>query len=424
MSWISGIFIFSLSLNLMIELWLNIKNQLHISFHRDKVPEEFSDIVSLDAHQKAASYSGAKLQLGRLVMFFDIAVIIFMTFGGGFQEIYNYWLATGIDPIWRDVAFLLSTFWFLSLLSLPFSIISTFKIEEKFGFNKMTPKKMVIDLLKQWALMLVIGVPILWAVLSVMNQFFDQAWWLYTWLIWVAFNLFLLWAYPKWIAPIFNKFTPLEEGEMKDRITALLNKAGFESNGIFVMDGSSRSGHGNAYFTGFGKNKRIVFYDTLIETLTPEEVEAVLAHELGHFKHGHIKQKMLESFGLTFLALAFLGWLAQLPEFYTQLGMTSQTPAAALLLFLTVVPTFFFFLGPISAMRSRKHEFEADAFASEMVGSEHLISALLKMYRDNASSLTPDPTFSAYHDSHPPAKIRIDHLKQLASNPSQSNREQ
>ncbi len=413
MSWISSLFIFTLSLNLLIELWLNVKNQLYISSHRHKVPEEFASIVTLESHQKAADYSAAKLQLSRLVLFFDVAVITFMTFGGGFQEIYNYWLTTDLPPIWRDSAFLLSTFWFLSLLSLPFSIISTFKIEEAFGFNKMTPKKMILDLLKQWLLMLVIGLPIIWLILTIMTEYFNQVWWLYTWIIWTAFQLLLMWAYPKWIAPIFNKFTPLEEGEMKDKITALLTKAGFESNGIFVMDGSSRSGHGNAYFTGFGKNKRIVFYDTLIKTLSPEEVEAVLAHELGHFKHGHIKQKMIESFALSFLGLAFLGWLSQQPEFYTQLGISSQTPATALLLFLTVVPTFFFFLSPISALRSRKQEFEADAFASEIVGAEHLISALLKMYRDNASSLTPDPTFSAYHDSHPPAKIRIDHLKSL-----------
>lgn len=414
MTWLAPIFITSLILNLIIELWLNVKNQFHINLHKSKVPEEFSEIVSLEAHQKAASYSGAKLQLSRQVLFFDVAILLFMTFGGGFQDIYNYWLATDIPAVWRDTAFLISTFWFLSLLSLPFTIISTFKIEEKFGFNKMTPKKFVIDLVKQWALMLAIGAPLVWVVLTIMNQFFDQVWWLYTWFFWVGFNLILLWAYPKWIAPIFNKFTPLEDGEMKERIEALLKKTGFESNGIFVMDGSSRSGHGNAYFTGFGKNKRIVFFDTLIETLTPEEVEAVLAHELGHFKHGHIKKMMLQSFTVALMGLALLGWLAQQSFFYTELGMTSETPAAALLLFLTVMPSIFFFIGPANALKSRVHEFEADAFAADVTDSKHLISALLKMYRDNASSLTPDPAFSAYHDSHPPAKIRIEHLKSLS----------
>lgn len=412
-TWITIAFLLTLALNFLIELWLNIKNQFYISSHSSTVPEEFNEVVNLEAHQKAANYSRAKLQLSRFILFFDAAVLLFMTLGGGFQEIYNYWLGTELSPIWRDTAFLLSTFWFLSLLHLPFSWISTFKIEQEFGFNKMTPIKFVSDLLKQWALMLALGIPLIWVILTVMTAYFNEAWWLYTWIIWIAFNLTLMWAYPKWIAPIFNKFTPLEEGEMKQRIEALLQKTGFESNGIFVMDGSSRSGHGNAYFTGFGKNKRIVFFDTLLEKLSPDEVEAVLAHELGHFKHGHIKKMMAESFILSLVGLALLGWLVQQSVFYTGLGMTSQTPAAALLLFATVVPTLFFFLGPISAIRSRKNEFEADAFAAQHVGAEHLISALLKMYRDNASSLTPDPSYSAYHDSHPPAKIRIDHLKSL-----------
>ncbi|MBN2606954.1 MAG: M48 family metallopeptidase [Thiotrichales bacterium] len=412
-TWITIAFLLTLALNFLIELWLNIKNQFYISSHSSTVPEEFNEVVNLEAHQKAANYSRAKLQLSRFILFFDAAVLLFMTLGGGFQEIYNYWLGTELSPIWRDTAFLLSTFWFLSLLHLPFSWISTFKIEQEFGFNKMTPIKFVSDLLKQWALMLALGIPLIWVILTVMTAYFNEAWWLYTWIIWIAFNLTLMWAYPKWIAPIFNKFTPLEEGEMKQRIEALLQKTGFESNGIFVMDGSSRSGHGNAYFTGFGKNKRIVFFDTLLEKLSPDEVEAVLAHELGHFKHGHIKKMMAESFILSLVGLALLGWLVQQSVFYTGLGMTSQTPAAALLLFATVVPTLFFFLGPISAIKSRKNEFEADAFAAQHVGAEHLISALLKMYRDNASSLTPDPSYSAYHDSHPPAKIRIDHLKSL-----------
>lgn len=414
MTWITALFISTLTLNLLIETWLNIKNQFHIGLNRDAVPSDFKDAISIEAHQKAADYSRTKLQMGRFALFFDAAILVFMTIGGGFQDIYSAWLTTGLEPIWRDIGFLISTLWFLSLLHLPFSIISTFKIETEFGFNKTTPLKFITDLLKGWALMLALGVPLLWVVLSIMEAYFHQAWWLYTWIVWMSFNLLLLWAYPKWIAPIFNKFTPLEDGAMKTRIEALLQRTGFESNGIFVMDGSSRSGHGNAYFTGFGKNKRIVFFDTLLETLTPEEVEAVLAHELGHFKHGHIKKRLFESFALSLVGLAILGWLAQLPEFYTSLGLTTQTPAAALLLFMTAVPVIFFWLSPISAFKSRKHEFEADAFAAQHVGSEHLISALLKMYRDNASSLTPDPLYSSYHDSHPPAKIRIDHLKSLS----------
>lgn len=416
MNWITQLFLTALILNLLIEAWLNIKNQFHIGKHRDKVPEEFEQAVTLEAHQKAADYSRAKLQLGRFGLFYDAAILLFMTIGGGFQDLYNLWMNTQLEPIWRDTGFLLSTLWFLSLLHLPFSIISTFKIESDFGFNKTTAGKFISDLVKQWLLMLTLGLPLIWVILSIMNAYFEQAWWFYTWVVWMAFQLVIMWAYPKWIAPIFNKFTPLKDETMQTRINNLLERTGFESNGIFVMDGSSRSGHGNAYFTGFGKNKRIVFFDTLLDKLSPEEVEAVLAHELGHFKHGHIKQRLLESTLLSLAGLALLGWLAQQPEFYSGLGMATQTPAAALLLFMTAVPTLFFFLGPLSAIKSRKHEFEADAFAAEHVGAHHLVSALLKMYRDNASTLTPDPNYSAYHDSHPPAKIRIDHLNSLPVN--------
>lgn len=413
MNWITTLFLGALFLNLAIEVYLNIRNQFHIGLNKDKVPEDFSEVVSLEAHQKAADYSRAKLQLGRLALFYDAAILWLMTLGGGFQDIHSMWAESGLSDTWQGVAFILSVLAILSILHLPFSIMSTFKIEEQFGFNKTTPMKFITDLIKQWALMLLLGLPLIWVVLSIMTSFIDDAWWLYTWIVWMAFQLIIMWAYPKWIAPIFNKFSPLEDGEMKTRINALLERTGFESNGIFVMDGSSRSGHGNAYFTGFGKNKRIVFFDTLLDKLTPEEVEAVLAHELGHFKHGHIKKRLLEGTIFSLVGLALLGWLIQLPEFYSGLGMVDQSPAIALLLFMTAVPVMFFFMGPISAIKSRKHEFEADAFAAQHVGAEHLISALLKMYRDNASTLTPDPLYSAYHDSHPPAKIRIDHLKSL-----------
>ncbi len=415
MNWITVLFLIALFSNLIIELWLSIKNQRYIQAHKNKVPEEFSETISLEAHQKAANYSQAKLRLGRWGLIYDAIIILGMTLGGGFQELYNLWLNTSLEPIWRDTLFFLSALWILSLLHLPFSIISTFKIESEFGFNKTTPTQFVSDLLKQWGLIVLLGIPLIWVILKIMTAYIDQAWWLYTWIIWMSFQLTLMWAYPKWIAPLFNKFTPLENDEMNARITKLLERTGFESNGIFVMDGSSRSGHGNAYFTGMGKNKRIVFFDTLLETLSPEEVEAVLAHELGHFKHGHIRKRLIENSLMTLAGLALLGWLIQQSEFYTGLGVTAQTPAMALLLFLTVVPVLFFFTGPLSAIKSRKHEFEADAFAAKYVGAEHLVSALLKMYRDNASTLTPDPIYSSYHDSHPPAKIRIDHLKSLTS---------
>jgi len=417
MNWITTLFLGALFLNLIIEVWLNVKHQFHIGKHKNKVPEDFADVVTLESHQKAAEYSRAKLQLGRLGLFYDAALIYLMTLGGGFQAIYAFWQTINLSNMWQEIAFLLSVMWILSLLHLPFSIMSTFKIEEAFGFNKTTVGKFVSDLLKQWALMLAIGVPLIWVVLSIMGTFIDDLWWLYTWVFWMGFQFIIMWAYPIWIAPIFNKFTPLEDKEMQQRITGLLERTGFESNGIFVMDGSSRSGHGNAYFTGFGKNKRIVFFDTLLDTLNANEVEAVLAHELGHFKHGHIRKHLIEGTLMSLAGLALLGWLIQLPEFYSGLGMTDQSPAIALLLFMTAIPVMFFFMGPIGALKSRKHEFEADAFAAQHVGAEHLISALLKMYRDNASTLTPDPWHSAYHDSHPPAKIRIDHLKSLPQHP-------
>lgn len=416
MNIITSLFIVSLFSYLMIELWLNHKNQQHILAHREQVPAEFSAVVQLEEHQKAADYSLIKLSVAKLGLFVDSLLLLIMTIGGGFQTIYDVLQASQLlSGVGQDVAFLLSVFALMSLFGLPFSLYSTFVVEQKFGFNKTTPVKFVTDLLKQWALMLTLGVPLLWGMIAIMNAFIDDVWWLYAWAGWMAFNVLLLWAFPIWIAPLFNKFTPLADGEMKDRIEALLAKTGFNSNGIFVMDGSSRSGHGNAYFTGLGKNKRIVFYDTLLEKLTVDEVEAVLAHELGHFKHGHIKQRFIEGALMSLAGLALLGWLVQLPEFYSGLGMTTQSPAIALLLFMTAVPTLFFWLGPLMAIKSRTHEFEADAFAAQHASAPSLISALLGMYRDNASTLTPHPWYSAYHDSHPPAKIRIDHLKSISA---------
>lgn len=414
MNWVSLLFVASLLAYVAIEWWLNRQNQLHIATHRQQVPAEFAQVVSQAEHEKAADYSLVKLKLTTKVLFFDAALLLLLSLGGGFQAVYDAWQSTQLlAGTAFDVVVILSIFALLSLVHIPFAWYRTFHIETHFGFNKMTPAMFVKDMVKQWALMLVIGVPLLWGILALMNQFIDGLWWLYAWLLWMGFNLLLMWVYPIWIAPIFNKFSPLEDGEMKARIQALLHKTGFESDGIFVMDGSSRSGHGNAYFTGFGKNKRIVFYDTLLEKLSVDEVEAVLAHELGHFKHGHIKKRLFEGALMSLLGLALLGWLVSLPAFYTGLGLTVQTPAMALLLFLTVVPMLFFWIGPMMAIKSRQHEFEADAFAHQHASGAALISALLSMYRDNASTLTPHPWYSAYHDSHPPAKIRIDHLQQL-----------
>jgi len=414
MNIITALFMASLLAYVSLEWWLSYRHQQHIASHREQLPLEFSKVVSLEAHHKAADYSAAKLSLGRLLLLLDASLLFALSLGGGFQWIYDAWLSTQwLSGSLQDVAFMMSVFALLALVHLPFSVYSTFVTEAKFGFNHMSPSMFVTDMVKQWLLMLLIGLPLLWAMVSLMNAWIDDLWWLYAWVGWMLFNLLLLWVYPIWIAPLFNTFTPLEAGEMKTRIEALLQKTGFDSDGIFVMDGSSRSGHGNAYFTGFGKNKRIVFYDTLLEKLSVDEVEAVLAHELGHFKHGHIKQRLVEGAFMSLAGLALLGWLVQLPEFYTGLGLTSQEPVMALLLFLTVVPVFFFWISPLMAIKSRQQEFEADAFAANHASASALVSALLAMYRDNASTLTPDPWYSAYHDSHPPAKIRIDHLKSL-----------
>jgi len=297
----------------------------------------------------------------------------------------------------------------MSLLDLPFSLYHTFVVEERFGFNRSTLGVFFGDLLKQGALLLVIGGPLIALALWIMEAS-GGLWWLYVWAVWMAFSLIMFWAYPAVIAPLFNKFSPLDNEALKQRIQALMDKCGFRSKGIFVMDGSKRSGHGNAYFTGVGSNKRIVFFDTLLESLKPEEIEAVLAHELGHFKLKHIQKRLLSTFALSLVALALLGWLAGQDWFYHGLGISQASPWMALMLFMMVLPVFTFFIQPLMSLLSRKHEFEADAYAVQQSNGTDLIHALVKMYRENASTLTPDPLYSAFHDSHPPAPVRIAHI--------------
>jgi STE24 endopeptidase len=298
-----------------------------------------------------------------------------------------------------------------SLLDVPLSLYRTFVLEEKFGFNKMTTKTFWLDLLKGMGLSLGLGIPLVMLILWLMHSA-GTYWWLYAWAVLTSFSLLMMWAYPKFIAPLFNKFSALEAGEVADRINALLERTGFNSKGVFVMDGSRRSGHGNAYFTGFGKNKRIVFFDTLLKTLSPAQVEAVLAHELGHFKRKHIVKGMLLSMSMTLVGFMAIAWFMQQEWFYTSLGVQQPSTYMALLLFVSVSPVFTFFIGPLMAWWSRKHEFEADAFAAQQSSSTELISALVGLYKENASTLTPDPLYSAFYDSHPPASIRIAHLQQ------------
>jgi STE24 endopeptidase len=292
---------------------------------------------------------------------------------------------------------------------LPFSLYHTFVIEERFGFNKTTPVTFIGDLAKQGLLMLLLGVPLTWAALWLM-QGSGELWWLYLWLLWAGFSLLMFWAYPAVIAPLFNKFTPLDNEQLQQRIQALLDRCGFKSKGIFVMDGSRRSGHGNAYFTGMGRNKRIVFFDTLLETLEADEIEAVLAHELGHFKRRHVQKRIVIMMLMSLGGLALLGWLIQQTWFYQGLGVTQPSNHLALLLFLMVTPVFTLFLQPLASWFSRRHEFEADDYAASQSSAGYLIRALVKLYKENANTLTPDPLYSAFYDSHPPAPVRVAHL--------------
>jgi len=393
-------------------LYLSLRQKASVLRYRSAVPARFAEKVSLAAHQKAADYTVSKLSLGRIGQVFGLLLLLFWTIGGGLAWLDGVSQSFGLSVIWTGVAFLMLFMLIGQLLELPMEIYSTFAIEARFGFNKMTAGLFVSDLVKQTALMFVIGVPIIWVILSLMAGA-GELWWLYAWAFWTAFMLFMIWAFPTFIAPLFNKFEPLPEGEMKTTIEALLNRCGFESNGLFVMDGSKRSSHGNAYFTGLGNAKRIVFFDTLIKQMEPIETEAVLAHELGHFHHGHVKKRLVIMVFTSLIGFALLGWLSSQTWFYAGLGVENPSNHAALILFMLVMPVFTFAMAPLMSYFSRKNEFEADAYAVDNSSGEALASALVKMYEDNASTLTPDPIYSAWNDSHPPAPIRIDHIESL-----------
>ncbi len=403
------LFLFALLLSYSVQFWLSKRQSAHVLKHRDKVPTDFTDSVSLTAHQKAADYTIEKGKIGDIDSVIGIIFLLAFTLGGGISLLFDFWASFNLSPIWSGVISLGSVFALMSLLELPLSIYQTFVIEEKYGFNKSTIKQFITDQFMQLVLVTVIGLPLLALILWVMDVI-GQYWWVWTWAILISFSLLMSWLYPTVIAPLFNKFTPLEDGSLKDRIQQLLERCGFSSNGIFIMDGSKRSGHGNAYFTGMGNNKRIVFFDTLAESLDDEEMEAVLAHELGHFKRKHVIKMLVASSIMSLISLAILGWLINEPWFFTGLGVTTESNAAALLLFMLVSPAFTSFMTPISAYFQRKFEFEADDFAAENAKASKLISGLVKLYEENASTLTPDPLFSAYHYSHPPAAIRIAHL--------------
>ncbi|MBI4809314.1 MAG: M48 family metallopeptidase [Nitrosomonadales bacterium] len=406
----TALFVSVLFTNAIVKLWLAWRQLDHVAAHRAEVPAAFRDKIDLAAHQKAADYTSALVRFGSVSVLFDTVLLLGFTVGGGIQWFSDWSSQLSANILLQGAAVIVLVLMLQSLLEIPFDLYRTFNLEARFGFNKMTLKLYLLDGLKGLLLGAAFGLPLLFGVLWLMEKMGDL-WWLYVWAVWVTFNLLMLFIYPSFIAPLFNKFEPMQDEAQKTRIEALLAKCGFAASGLFVMDGSKRSTHGNAYFTGFGKTKRIVFFDTLLARLTQDEIDAVLAHELGHFKHRHVLKRIALTFAVS---LGFLRLLAQLLHadwFYLGLGVTSQTTALALLLFFMALPVFTFLLHPLASAYSRKHEFEADAYAAQHTDANDLASALVKLYQDNAKTLTPDPVYATFYESHPPAPIRIAHLQ-------------
>ncbi len=413
MHWFTLLFLAALATTTLVRLWLSQRQVQHVMRHRSKVPAEFAATITLDQHQKAADYTIARSKLAMLDTVLGAALLCAFTVAGGLEWIATFW--SGIFDIrgyGHALALVFSVALISGLVDLPFSLYRTFGIEARFGFNRMTIGLFIADLLKQLALAALLGIPLLLVVLWVMAKMGD-AWWFWTWLIWMAFNLLMLVLYPTVIAPLFNKFAPLDDPSLRERIDQLLARCGFKSQGVFVMDGSRRSSHGNAYFTGFGAAKRIVFFDTLIRRLGPTEIEAVLAHELGHFKLRHIAKRIAWLFGASLAFLALLGFLIDQPWFFNGLGVHTESTAMAMVLFFMVLPVFTFLFSPLGSLYSRRHEYEADAYAATQSSADDLVRALVKLYQDNAATLTPDPLHSAFYDSHPPASLRIARLQSI-----------
>ena len=402
-----------LTLNLLLKLWLAHRQIRHVSLHRSSVPEAFKEVISLPAHQKAADYTLAKLRLGHWDLAIDAGMLLVWTLLGGLGAL-DAWLVEVSGSGMLQQLLLVMGFMLISgLVNLPLSYYQTFKVEQHFGFNNMTVGLWLSDLVKGTALGVVLGLPLVWAILWLMESGGDQ-WWLLAWALLVSYQLFVMWLAPNYIMPLFNKFQPLDDAQLQARVDALMQRTGFKSDGFFVMDGSRRSAHSNAFFTGLGKQKRVVFFDTLLKQLSPSEMEAVLAHELGHAKLNHIPKSMLRGFAVSLVGMAALGWLSTQVWFYTGLGvqphLASSNNALALLLFMQVVPLVTFITTPLNAIESRQHEFEADAFACAHASGQDLRQALLKLYQDNASTLTPDPLYVAFYHSHPPASQRLARL--------------
>ena len=409
------IFLVALATTTTLQLWLAKRHMRNVSAHRNHVPDEFSGSIPLSAHEKAADYTIAKTQLGVLEILAGTVVLLAFTLGGGLEALSLAWTsAFEMGGYGHGIALVLSVAAISSVVDLPFSLYRTFVIEVRFGFNRMTLALYLAALAKQLLLGLTIGVPLLAGALWLMTKM-GTYWWLWVWAAWVVFSLLMMVIGPTLIMPLFNKFSPLEDASLRERIEALLAKCGFRAQGLYVMDSSKRSSHGNAFFTGFGAARRIVLFDTLIERLTPPEIEAVLAHELGHFSHRHVLKRMVLMFAASLIFFALLGHLITQDWFFTALNVHSQSTAMALILFSMVVPAFTFALHPLTSLYSRRHEYEADAYAAQHASARDLVQALVSLYQDNAATLTPDPLHSAFYDSHPPAALRIVRLRQLAA---------
>ena len=408
-------FLVALAFTTLAHLWLALRHIRHVAAHRDRIPPQFGDRITLAAHQKAADYTTARTWVGTVETAVGALILLALTLGGGLQAISSVWtqvFETGGYA--HGIAFIATVAAISAVIDLPFGLYRTFVVEARYGFNRMTARLYFLDLAKQAALGLALGVPLAMCVLWLM-AIMGEAWWLYAWLTWVAFNLLVVTLYPTLIAPLFNRFSPLADEALKGRIELLLARCGFRSQGLFVMDGSRRSSHGNAYFTGFGTAKRIVLFDTLLARLAPPEIEAVLAHELGHYRRHHVWKRMALLFGASLGFLWLLGYLIGQDWFYDALNVQTHTTAMALVLFFMIVPVFASLLQPLMSMYSRSHEFEADAYAARHAAASDLAQALVKLYRDNAATLTPDPLHSAVYDSHPPAALRIARLQSAKS---------
>jgi STE24 endopeptidase len=413
MQWLTPVFVFAVIAETITRLWLSTRQIAAVRAHRDSVPAQFLGQVELADQQKAADYTVARGRLGRVDSVVDAVVRLAFTLGGGIALIDSLWARAPLSQPWHGTLVIGTTVVVMTLINLPFSLWSTFRVEARFGFNRMTPALFIADMAKSVLLGVLLGGPLIIGAILLMDRG-GKWWWLYAWLCWTAFSLLITWAFPRFIAPLFNKFSPLSDDALKARVESLLERCGFASKGVFVMDGSRRSAHGNAYFTGVGRNKRIVFFDTLLERLGIGEVEAVLAHELGHFRLKHVRQRLILSLFVSLAAFALIAWLAAQPGFYTALGLPGVSAHGALLLFMLVAPAFTYFITPVSAWWSRQHEFEADDFAAKHADARSLADALVKLYRSNASTLTPDHIHSAFYDSHPPALVRI---ARLTANP-------